>query len=98
GVNLLVRRSELAAARRASLRLHHGGIGPERIVYLPMRGHAGETPTPAEIAEVAGTPRFQSMTCLTGCGPSPRFCAIGWDRTVAWCSYTTARAPLASLD
>jgi hypothetical protein len=64
-------------------------------LYLPMRGT--DTPTPAEVAAVAGAP-FQSMTCLGGCARSPRFAAIGWDLAASWCSYTRARRPLPSLD
>ncbi|MCC2669968.1 MAG: radical superfamily enzyme [Armatimonadetes bacterium] len=96
GINLLVQRSGLAAAAAAAARARADGIGNERIVYLPMRGQ--ETPTPREIAEVAGGERFQSMTCLAACGISPRFCSIGWDKTAAWCSYTTARRPLPALN
>jgi hypothetical protein len=95
GVNFLVTRSNLAAAREAAGRVRLAGIGNDRIVYLPMRGR--DTPTPGELAEVAGNTPFQSMTCLTKCGPSPRFASIGWDRTVAWCSYTVTRHPLSSL-
>ncbi|MCA9705182.1 MAG: radical SAM protein [Myxococcales bacterium] len=94
GVNLLVQRSRLAAARQAAQQLHAAGIDNHRIVYLPMRGT--DTPTPQQVAAVAGAP-FQSMTCLRGCAKSPRFASIGWDKTVAWCSYTTSRRPLASL-
>lgn len=94
GVNLLVQRSRLAAAHAAARRLHAAGIDNRRIVYLPMRGT--DTPTPDEVATVAGAP-FQSMTCLRGCGKSPRFASIGWDKTVAWCSYTTSRRRLRSL-
>jgi len=93
GVNLLVARSQLAAAGAAAATLHAAGIDNRRIVYLPMRGDVAETPTPAELAAVAGD-RFQSMTCLPACAPSPRFAALAWDRTVAHCSYTTARRPL----
>jgi hypothetical protein len=46
---------------------------------------------------VAGDLPFQSMTCLAACGKSPRFCSIGWDRSVAWCSYTVTRRPLTAL-
>jgi hypothetical protein len=94
GVNLLVRRSGLVAARAAAARLADAGIGPERIVFLPMRGQ--DTPSPGEVAQVAGGARFQSMSCLAGCAKSPRFCSIGWDKTVAWCSYTGARRALAA--
>jgi hypothetical protein len=95
GINLLVARRGLAAASRAAQAVRDSGIGNERIVYLPMRGQ--DTPTPDEIGQVAGGQRFQSMTCLTACAKSPRFCSISWDRSVGWCSYTTARATLKEL-
>jgi sulfatase maturation enzyme AslB (radical SAM superfamily) len=95
GVNLLVARTQLDAAARAAEQLWSAGIGNERILYLPMRGQ--DTPTPEEIGRVAGKRPFQSMSCLTKCGPSPRFCSIAWDKTVAWCSYTVTRRPLAAL-
>lgn len=96
GVNLLVRQSELRAATDATRRMYAAGIGPQRIVFLPMRG--GDTPTPNELGQVAGQPGFQSMSCLMGCASSPRFAAIGWDKRVAWCSYTTSRRPMETLD
>jgi hypothetical protein len=95
GINLLVTRTNLPAAREAAKRVRDAGIGNDRIVYLPMRG--GDTPTPDEMADVAGRVPFQSMSCLTKCGQSPRFVSVGWDKTVAWCSYTASRRPLAEL-
>jgi molybdenum cofactor biosynthesis enzyme MoaA len=95
GVNFLVARSNLGAAAQAAEVVRAAGIGNDRIVYLPMRGR--DTPTPAEVARVAGGGPFQSMTCLPGCGKSPRFCSVSWDRQVAWCSYTASRAPLPEL-
>jgi hypothetical protein len=95
GINFLVARSSLPAAIGAAETVRASGIGNERIVYLPMRGQ--DTPTPAEMSRVAGGGPFQSMSCLGGCAKSPRFCSIGWDRRVAWCSYTSARRPLAEL-
>jgi molybdenum cofactor biosynthesis enzyme MoaA len=95
GVNFLVARSQLEAARKAAEEVRAAGIANERIVYLPMRGQ--DTPTPQEVATVAGNQPFQSMSCLTACGKSPRFCSIGWDKTVAWCSYTVTRRKLQSL-
>lgn len=59
-----------------------------------MRGE--ETPTPNEVASVAGG-RFQSMTCLRSCGRSPRFASIDAERRAAWCSYTRSRRALAAL-
>ena len=95
GVNFLVARSNLAAAEAAAKEVRDAGIGNERIVYLPMRGK--DTPTPAEMGRVAGGDKFQSMSCLMACANSPRFCSIGWDRTVAWCSYTETRRKLTEL-
>jgi MoaA/NifB/PqqE/SkfB family radical SAM enzyme len=94
GVNFLVARPNLEAARAAAKEVRDSGIGNERIVYLPMRG--SDTPTPEEVASVAGGEQFQSMTCLSACARSERFCSVAWDRTVAWCSYTETRRPLAS--
>jgi sulfatase maturation enzyme AslB (radical SAM superfamily) len=95
GVNLLVARSQLAQARQVAERVRDAGIGNERIVYLPMRKQ--DTPSPEELAQVAGGVRFQSMTCLSRCEQSPRFASIAWDKTAAWCSYTAARRPLTAL-
>ena len=67
GINLLVARSNLPAAGEAAETVRQAGIGNERIVYLPMRGQ--DTPTPAEVASVAGGQPFQSMTCLTAVRP-----------------------------
>jgi hypothetical protein len=91
GVNLLVRRSRLIEAARAYRTLAARGM--RRVVLLPMRGDTDETPSPDELAAIAGGP-FQSVSCLRGCGKSERFVSIGADRTVAWCSYTRARARL----
>ena len=94
GINLVVRRSGLRGAHAAAAFIQRSGISNERVVYLPMRGH--DTPSAAELRAVAGGP-FQSMTCVAGCGPSPRFASVAVDRTVGWCSYTQTRAPLGEL-
>ncbi|MCX7258314.1 MAG: radical SAM protein [Polaromonas sp.] len=94
GVNLLVPADQVEAATRAAQALRAGGIDNQRIVYLPQRG--SHTPTAKVIAAVAAGP-FQSMSCLTACGSSPRFCAISWDRAAAWCSYTSMKRPLPEL-
>lgn len=95
GVNLVVRKTNVAAAQRAANRLREAGLDNRHIVYLPMRGQ--DTPTPADVHMVAGQTRFQSMSCLTQCGPTPRFATVAWDKTAAWCSYTAERTPLGEL-
>jgi len=95
GINLLIARSKLGAARAAAATIRAAGIGTDQIVYLPMRGR--DTPSPAEVAGVAAREPFQSMSCLAACAASPRFCSIAWDRSVAWCSYTSSRRMLAEL-
>lgn len=95
GINFLVAKSNLPHATSVAQRVRESGIGNDRITYLPMRGR--DTPTPEELAAVAGGEAFQSMTCLTNCGKSPRFASLGWDRTVAWCSYTETRRSLPEL-
>lgn len=92
GVNMLVRHSEIEPAMESALKLRNAGIGNDRIVYLPMRGQ--DTPTPEEVARVAGREKFQSMTCLARCAASARFCSIDAQRGVGWCSYTQARRQL----
>ena len=97
GVNLLVSARHLEACGEAAARLREAGVGNERIVYLPVRGVGAATPTPRQLGQVAGSMKFQSMSCLLGCGKSPRFCSVGFDREVSWCSYTVSRRPLRAL-
>ena len=94
GVNLLVSADALVATSAAASKLHKAGLDNRRIVYLPQRGD--NTPSANDIMKLASGP-FQSVSCLTRCGPSPRFCSISWDKTAAWCSYTEARRVLPAL-
>lgn len=96
GVNLLVRDDQLPAARAASDFLKAEGLTPEQIVYLPMK--MGSPVSADMIRFVAGQQHFQSMSCLKACGKSERFCSISWDKRLAWCSYTKAKAPLEELN
>lgn len=100
GVNLLVEKEHLSHARNAVSMLQEAGIGLDRIVLLSLRSVSdpAKLRTARDILEAAGGSAFQSMTCLTACGKSPRFCAISWDKKVAWCSYTVARRSLETLD
>jgi molybdenum cofactor biosynthesis enzyme MoaA len=100
GVNLLVERQRVAEAQKAVATLAEAGIGLDRIVLLPLRGTRDpqRQTTSRDVLAAAGGARFQSMTCLTACGKSPRFCAVSWDRMAAWCSYTSTRRRLETLD
>lgn len=80
GVNLLVRSDGIRAARRARIALSEAGIGPAQLVILPMKGI--NSPSLDELAQVAGSGTFQSVTCLLECAASPRFASIGWDKRV----------------
>lgn len=94
GVNVLVRRSALPAARAAVRAFAAAGIHHDRLILLPMRH--GDTPTAEELAAVAGAP-FQSATCLAGCAPSARFASLDADGRVGRCSYTRRRRRLAGF-
>lgn len=96
GVNLLVAPERLPEAARAAAMLERAGIERKRIVFLPLRG--ARPSSAEEVARAAGGRPFQSMSCLSACARSPRFAAIGWDKKAAWCSYTSARRRLPSLD
>lgn len=100
GVNLLVEKERLVAARNAVSMLQEAGIGLDRIVFLPLRSVNSivKLTTAQDLLEVAGGQNFQSMTCLKACGKSPRFCAISWDKKAAWCSYTSERRRLETLN
>lgn len=95
GINLLVRRSSLSAAMVTGERIRQAGITPDRVIYIPLHGE--DSPSPEEVAEAAGGSPFQSVSCLTDCRISPRFCSLGWDRSVGWCSYTSSRRNLDEL-
>ncbi len=100
GVNLLVEKHRINDAHKATKTLVEAGIGFERIVYLPLKSVSdpAKLTTPKDLLQVTDGARFQSMTCLKACGKSPRFCAISWDKTAAWCSYTSERRKLETLD
>ncbi len=99
GINLLVEKQKLDEAKKATKALLEAGIGYDRIVFLPLKSVPTEKMTTAhDILNVTQGEHFQSMTCLKTCGKSPRFCAVSWDKQAAWCSYTSERRLLKSLD
>ncbi len=95
GINLLVSHSKLACSVMAAKKIRLSGIGNERIVYIPMRFY--DTPSPDEVALVAGGEPFQSSRCLIKCNYSPSFCSIKWDKSVSLCSYAENRRKIKYL-
>lgn len=100
GVNMLVEKHKLKEVQDATKALSEAGIGLNKIIFLPLKQTKNEADltTAPDILKITEGKNFQSMSCLKACGKSPRFCAIGWDKHVSWCSYTSARNPLKSLD
>lgn len=100
GVNMLVEKHKLKDVEHATNFLKKSGIGLDKIIFLPLKSVSSpEHLTNAnDILSVTEGQNFQSMSCLTKCNKSPRFCAIGWDKMVSWCSYTSSRNSLNSLN
>lgn len=96
GINFLVAgKTEIEQA--AVRRIVEAGIGPERVVFLPMRmGGAVDMVKFKAVAGVMGE-KWQSMSCLLACKSSPRFASVGWDRRAGLCSYTVAKTLMKEL-
>lgn len=100
GVNMLVEKQKLQEVSNATQILNEVGIGLERIIFLPLKQVSNDAnlTNATDILKITNGKNFQSMSCLKSCGKSSRFCAIGWDKHVSWCSYTSARNPLKTLN
>ena len=95
GINLLIHQSSLPAGLQVAENIHQAGISSERVIFIPL--HGDDSPTPEEVANTAGGQPFQSVSCLQECRIRERFCAVGWDQKVGWCSYTSSRKELPEL-
>ena len=95
GVNLLVSKRNLAAARSAYSRLLDT-LSPKQIILLPLR-HSSDTPQAQDLFEVAGRKPFQSASCLTGCKSAGNFASVSWDKKAHWCSFSSGKAALPEL-
>lgn len=95
GVNLLVRadNTDNAATVYQQLSLL---LTPKQIILVPQR--YSNTPTPKQLASVAGGKPFQSPSCLLECRPPQNFCSVSWDKKAAPCSFAPRKEPLPSLD
>ena len=95
GVNLLVGADSADKAATVYQQLSHL-LTPEQIILVPQR--YSNTPTPKQLAAVAGGKPFQSPSCLLECRPPQNFCSVSWDKKAAPCSFAPCKEPLPSLD
>lgn len=95
GLNLLVGADKIDYAKIVYERL--GKIlCPNQIILVPQR--FSNTPTPKQLASVAGGKPFQSPSCLLKCQRPSDFCSVSWDKKVNSCSFSPSKVPLATLD
>ena len=95
GLNLLVGADKLEAAKEVFQRMSKILAG-DQIILVPQR--FSNTPTPKELASVAGGKPFQSPSCLLACKRPENFCSVSWDKKVCSCSFAPCKEPLETLD
>ena len=95
GLNLLVGASKVESAKEVYARLSNI-LKSEQIILVPQR--FSNTPTPKQLASVAGDKPFQSPSCLLKCQRPTSFCSVSWDKKVNSCSFAGGKQSLGSLD
>lgn len=95
GVNLLVGADKVEFAQSVYTQLKNV-INADQIIVIPQR--FGNTPTPKQLASIAGGKPFQSPSCLLGCKRPENFVSVSWDKKVNSCSYAPNKQALKSLD
>lgn len=95
GLNLLVGADKADAAKKAYERLSKV-LDKAQIILVPQR--FSNTPTPKQLAYVAGGKPFQSPSCLLKCKRPTNFCSISWDKKVNSCSFAPNKEALETLD
>ena len=95
GLNLLVGADKVDAAKKVYERISKV-LDSEQIILVPQR--FSNTPTPKQLASVAGGKPFQSPSCLLKCQRPSNFCSVSWDKKVNSCSFAPNKEPLKSLD
>ena len=95
GVNLLVGADNVAATKDVYARLMKI-LKADQIIVIPQR--YSNTPTPKQLAEIAGGKPFQSPSCLLKCKRPINFCSVSWDKKVNSCSYAPGKVALEMLD
>ena len=95
GVNLLVGADKVASTKEVYERLGKL-LNSDQIILVPQR--FSNTPTPKQLASVAGGKPFQSPSCLLKCQRPTNFCSVSWDKKVNSCSFAPNKVPLETLD
>lgn len=95
GVNLLVGADNVVAAQSVYKKLCEI-ISADQIIIIPQR--YSNTPTPKQLAMVAGGKPFQSPSCLLACKRPQNFASVSWDKKVNSCSYAHGKQELKTLD
>ena len=95
GVNLLVGADKVASTKEVYERLGKM-LNSDQIILVPQR--FSNTPTPKQLASVAGGKPFQSPSCLLKCQRPTNFCSVSWDKKVNSCSFAPNKVPLETLD
>ena len=95
GLNLLVGADKIEYAKEVYERLSRI-LKSDQIILVPQR--FSNTPTPKQLASVAGGKPFQSPSCLLKCERPANFCSVSWDKKVNSCSFASGKEPLESLD
>lgn len=95
GLNLLVSANKIEAATKVFLQMTKI-LQSDQIILVPQR--FSNTPTPKQLASVAGGKPFQSPSCLLACKRPKNFCSVSWDKKVNSCSFEPNKIPLETLD
>lgn len=95
GLNLLVGADKIEASTSVFQRMTKI-LQSDQIILVPQR--FSNTPTPKQLASVAGGKPFQSPSCLLACKRPENFCSVSWDKKVNSCSFAPNKMPLESLD
>lgn len=95
GVNLLVSAAKAGQSEEvyAALRRH---LKSDQIILVPQR--FSNTPSPKQVAAVAGGKPFQSPSCLLGCRRPAGFCSVSWDKKANSCSFAPNKVAMKTLD
>ncbi len=95
GLNLLVGADKIEAATNVFQQMAKI-LQNDQIILVPQR--FSNTPTPKQLASVAGGKPFQSPSCLLACKRPENFCSVSWDKKVNSCSFAPNKMPLETLD